>query len=188
MPLVDKILSSAIKYLQKKQKNLRKKKKSKKKRKKFQKKSVKKRKIIKKKTSQKKSIKRMLVGKTPVKKKRIAKKKVSKKKVKKPRISRKKPPSELQAKKIKKLIVNEKLIGNVTHYFSRIGVIVIKLSRLGLKAGETIHIIGSSTDFKQKVKSLQIESVDVSSAKKGELVGVKVTKKAKEGDRIYIIT
>jgi len=75
-------------------------------------------------------------------------------------------------------------IGEITHYFSRIQVVVIKLTK-GLKVGEKIRIKGSSNDFVQTVKSLQIESVDVKAAKKGELVGLKVQKIAKEGDLVF---
>ena len=90
-------------------------------------------------------------------------------------------------KKVPKIkdVSNEVCIGEVTHFFSRIQVIVLKMNKGKLLVGDQIHITGRTTDFVQKVKSLQIESVDVNSAKKGQLVGLKVGKKAKPGDQVF---
>ena len=77
------------------------------------------------------------------------------------------------------------LIGEVTHYFTRIAVVVIKITAGNLHVGDKIQIRGKSTDFVQPVKSLQIESVNVKSARKGQLAGLKVDKEAKAGDKVY---
>lgn len=77
-----------------------------------------------------------------------------------------------------------KLIGKVTHYFGNIGVAVIELSG-GLKAGETIRIIGGDTDFEQEVESMEVDHQKVSSAKKGDGVGLKVSQKVHEGYKVY---
>ena len=77
-----------------------------------------------------------------------------------------------------------KLIGEITHYFSKISVVVIKLSD-GLKKGDRIQIKGATVEFIQEVKSMQIESVDVSTAKKGQLIGLKIVNQAKVGDKVY---
>jgi len=102
-----------------------------------------------------------------------------------------KPKSKKSVKKLlkknaapKKSAIQEERIGAITHYFSRIQVVVIKLTK-ELKVGDKIRIKGNSTNFVQLVKSLQIESVDVKAAKKGELVGLKVEKNAKEGDLVF---
>lgn len=80
--------------------------------------------------------------------------------------------------------VKEELVGEITHYFSRISVVVIKL-KAKIKVGDQIHIVGRKTDFTQRVNSLQIESVDVKEAKKGQLVGLKVMKEPSPGDRVF---
>src|SRR5688572_19080481 len=48
-------------------------------------------------------------------------------------------------------------IGVVTHYFSNISVAVIKIESGRLRVGNTIHIRGHTTDFKQRIDSLQVE-------------------------------
>lgn len=79
-------------------------------------------------------------------------------------------------------------IGEITHYFSKIKVAVVKVSAIGLKLGDNINIKGSSTDLVQKVDSMQIESVDVKSAQKGQLVGLKLKKPARVGDKVYKVS
>ena len=76
-------------------------------------------------------------------------------------------------------------VGDITHYFSRIEVVVIQMTKGSIRVGDQIHIQGKRTDFIQKVKSLQVESVDVKEAKRGTLAGLKVIKEAKVGDKIF---
>lgn len=108
-----------------------------------------------------------------------------------PKVSRKKknkrPPKARKPKPHRKVVLKTEgvVIGEVTHFFSRIQVIVLKMTDGTLAVGERIHIKGKRTSFIQPVESLQIESVDVKQARKGQLVGLKVKKKAQEGDKVY---
>lgn len=87
-------------------------------------------------------------------------------------------------KKIVKKIIKEKKVGKITHYFSEIKVAVIKLKE-PLKEGDKIKITGGEdTNFSQQVKSMQIDHEKVKTAKKGKSIGVKVSKKVREG---YIV-
>ena len=80
--------------------------------------------------------------------------------------------------------VQGKLLGKVSHYFDNIGVAAIKL--MGpLKKGDSIKIEGGETLFSQKVVSLQKEHKKITSARKGDEVGIKVRQKAREGYRVY---
>ncbi len=80
-----------------------------------------------------------------------------------------------------------KEIGKVTHYFTKIGVCVIELSA-NLKVGDTIHIKGATSDFKQKVSSMQIEHEKLKEAKAGQAIGMKVKKHAREHDKVYKVS
>lgn len=82
------------------------------------------------------------------------------------------------------IIEEGKLIGKVTHYFSKIGVAVIELSDV-LKVGDTIRIIGGETDFEQAVDSMEVEHQKVEQAKTGDSVGLKVSQKVREGYKVY---
>jgi putative protease len=79
-----------------------------------------------------------------------------------------------------------KLVGEITHYFSKIGVAVVELSDT-LKVGDTIRIAGGNTDFTQQVESMEVEHQKVEVAKKGESIGMKVNEKVREGYKVYKI-
>ena len=76
-------------------------------------------------------------------------------------------------------------IGQITHYFNKISVAVIELTKGDLSLGETIHIKGHTTDFSQTVDSMQIEHQNVEKAVKGESVGLKVKEPVREGDIVF---
>jgi putative protease len=78
----------------------------------------------------------------------------------------------------------EKRVAKVTHYWPKVGVAALKLYDT-LRVGDTIHISGSTTDFEQKVDSMEIEHEAVEVAKKGHEVGIKVNDRVRKGDRVY---
>ncbi len=78
----------------------------------------------------------------------------------------------------------EELIGRVSHWYRKIGVIGVILSG-HLAVGDTIHVWGHTTDFEQEVTSMQILHQDVSEARPGDSVGIKVAHRARVGDRVY---
>jgi len=80
--------------------------------------------------------------------------------------------------------MEKQLIGQVTHFFSKISVAIIQLEE-PLKAGERIAVVGSTTDMEQVVKSMQVEHENIGEAKAGDLVGLKVKDKVREGDAVY---
>lgn len=77
-----------------------------------------------------------------------------------------------------------KLIGKITHYFSKVGVAIIEISD-SLKVGDTIRIVGSTVDITQEVDSMEIEHQKVESAKKGDVIGLKVDEKVREENKVY---
>jgi putative protease len=79
-----------------------------------------------------------------------------------------------------------KLIGRVSHYFSKIGVAVIELSD-SLKIGDTVRITGGQTDFNQTVESMEAEHQKLEEAKPGDSIGIKVGQKVREDYKVYKI-
>ena len=80
----------------------------------------------------------------------------------------------------------EKEIGKVSTYFSHVSVAAIKLSDK-LKTGDKVHIKGHTTDFEQKVDSIQIERDSVKEAKKGDHIGIKVSEKVRPNDSVFLV-
>ena len=76
-------------------------------------------------------------------------------------------------------------IGEITHFFPHVKAGVIKLSRNTLSVGDTIYVKGHTTDFEQKIKSLQVNHKPIEKASKGHEVGLKVKGKVRHGDKVY---
>ena len=83
------------------------------------------------------------------------------------------------------VIVAKKQIGVVSDYFKKIGVAAIKLTG-ALKVGDEIHIKGATTDFEQKVNSVQIDKNKVEKAKRGDEVGIKVKDRVRKDDKVFL--
>jgi len=79
-------------------------------------------------------------------------------------------------------------IGVVTHYFSHISVAIIKLEAgRRLRVGDTIHIRGHTSDFSQRVDSLQVNHASVPEVGPRDDFGVKVREHARENDVVYLV-
>ena len=76
-------------------------------------------------------------------------------------------------------------VGKVTHYFAKIGVAVIEITDGSIKVGDEIHIKGHTTDFRQKVGSMQVEHENVEMAEPGQSIGVKVDDSVRASDVVY---
>ena len=81
----------------------------------------------------------------------------------------------------------EHLVGTVSHYYGKLEVAGIELSS-ELKVGDTIHILGHTSDFTQIVDSIEIENQTVESAKAGEPIGVKVNERARVHDQVFVVS
>lgn len=84
------------------------------------------------------------------------------------------------------MVEEKKLVGKITHYFTKIGVAVVELEDT-LRVGDEISIEGTTTNFTQKVESMQIEHKNVEEAKKGDSIGLKVVDRVREGDLVFKI-
>ena len=72
-------------------------------------------------------------------------------------------------------------IGKVTHYYDKLGVAIIDLTKGGLKVGDEVRFKRGEEEFTQKIESLQIEHKSVDSVKAGDAFGLKVSQKVREG-------
>lgn len=79
-------------------------------------------------------------------------------------------------------------IGVVTHYYSHLTVAVVKLESARLRVGDTIHIRGHTTDFEQRVDSIQVNHASVQEVGPGDDFGLKVREHAREHDVVYKVT
>lgn len=80
----------------------------------------------------------------------------------------------------------EKQVGKITHFYDKINVAVIKLFA-PLALGDKIKIRGGEVEFDQRVDSMEIDHRKIEKAKKGDEVGLKIVKEAKEGYKVFKI-
>ncbi len=99
----------------------------------------------------------------------------------KPKTVAAKPSAAVKEKKIE-----GKEVGRVSGWFSHVSVAAIKLTA-PLKIGDKIRIKGHTTDFEEKVASMQIENKAVKEAKKGDHIGIKVKDKVRPNDAVLLI-
>jgi len=80
-----------------------------------------------------------------------------------------------------------KPIGEIIHYFPHVKAGVIKIEKNTLTLGDTIYVKGHTTDFEQKVKSMQVNHGTVEKASRGQEIGIKLRKRVRKGDKVYKI-
>ena len=78
-------------------------------------------------------------------------------------------------------------VGRVSAFFAHPVVAGITLTA-PLKAGESIHIVGHTTDLELMVDSMQINNLTVEEATSGDVVGIKVPDRVRDGDKVYKVT
>ena len=81
----------------------------------------------------------------------------------------------------------EDIVGTVEDFFAHPVVAGIKLTGQ-LKVGDKIKIKGHTTDLELVVGSIQIDNADVTEAKAGDSIGIKVNDRCRAGDTVYKIT
>ena len=84
--------------------------------------------------------------------------------------------------------MSEQEIGVISHYFDNINVAALEITDGELSVGDTIHIKGHTSDFTTTVESMQVEHESVEKAKKGDSIGIKVPEKAREHDKVFLVT
>jgi len=117
----------------------------------------------------------------PVKKLKPKKAVRAKKAVKKPSAKK----AKKQAKKA--LELNFEKVGEVTHYFPHVRAAAVMVLKGGINVGDQIYIKGYTTDFKEKINSIQLDHVSIQAGKKGQEIGLLVKSRVRIGDSVYRI-
>jgi putative protease len=80
----------------------------------------------------------------------------------------------------------DQAVGVVRDYFRKIGVAALEVTKGSIKIGDTLRFAGHTTDFTQKVESMEVNHQTVVEAKPGDFVGIKVTDRVRENDLVFI--
>ena len=76
-------------------------------------------------------------------------------------------------------------IGVVTHYYSDLSVATLRLESGTLRVGDVIHIRGHTTEFTEKVESLEVNHAPATEVGTNDDFGLKVVGHAREHDVVY---
>jgi putative protease len=81
--------------------------------------------------------------------------------------------------------MSEEQVGVVVKFFSKPSVAAIEVTSGSIKAGDTLKYKGHTTEFTEAVASLQMDNKPIEEAKVGNMVGIKVKERVREGDKVY---
>jgi len=84
--------------------------------------------------------------------------------------------------------MSEQPVGVVVHYFPKISVAGVEVVSGHLEVGDTIEIEGHTTGFTQTIDSMQIDHESVERAAAGDEIGIRVTDRVREGDKVFRVT
>jgi len=76
-------------------------------------------------------------------------------------------------------------VGIVTHYYNHLSVAIIQLDTGMLRIGDTIHVKGHTSDFKQPVGSMEVNHVRTDTVQAGSSFGLRVNEHTREHDVVY---
>ena len=141
----------------------------------------------KKKTPKKPSPAKKKIRKKNVKKKIKKKLKKKVKTVAKRKVKKTKPKTKKRGKKVPVagLFIGLKPVGQVTHFFPKPSVAVLKIEQGEIRVGDNIEFKGYTTNFRQKIDSMQINHKPVFIAKKGDDFGLRVKSRVRIGDEVF---
>ncbi len=79
----------------------------------------------------------------------------------------------------------EELIGSVTHFFKGPSVAVVKVTEGEVAVGDEIHFVGHTTDFTERVTSMEVDHKKVERAAVGDEIAIQVVDRARPHDQVY---
>jgi len=82
-------------------------------------------------------------------------------------------------------MVEEVQVGTVTIFFAKPSVAAIEITSGALSMGDTIKIAGATTNFEQKIESMEIDRKPVQTAGAGQAVGIKVKERVRPHDKVF---
>jgi putative protease len=77
-------------------------------------------------------------------------------------------------------------IAVVREYFRKPGVAAVEILHGRVKIGDSVRFHGHTTDFAQRIESIQMNHKDIPEAAKGDFVGILVADRVRENDRMFL--
>jgi len=81
----------------------------------------------------------------------------------------------------------EKEAGVIIKFFAKPSVAAIQVTG-AIRVGDRLHYKGATTDFQEEVATMEVDNKPVEGAKAGDMVGIKVQERVREGDKVFCVT
>ena len=82
----------------------------------------------------------------------------------------------------------EEQVGVIVKFFAKPSVAALEVTRGTIQKGDLLRYKGHTTDFTEEIASIEVDNQPVDEVKTGDLVGVKVKEKVREGDKVYKVS
>ena len=82
----------------------------------------------------------------------------------------------------------EEQVAVIVKFFAKPGVAALEVTNGTIKKGNLLKYKGHTTDFTEEITSMEIDNQSVDEVKAGDLVGVKVKERVREGDKVYKVS
>ena len=76
-------------------------------------------------------------------------------------------------------------VGKVSIFFAKPSVAAVEITSGTIAIGDTIKIVGATTNFEQKIDSMEIDRKPIPSASAGQSVGIKVKERVRPHDKVF---
>ena len=82
----------------------------------------------------------------------------------------------------------EEQIAVIVKFFAKPSVAALEVTNGTINKGDLLRYKGHTTDFTEEITSMEIDNQSVDEVKVGDLVGVKVKERVREGDKVYKVS
>lgn len=79
----------------------------------------------------------------------------------------------------------EEEIGVIVKFFAKPSVAALEVTSGAINVGDVLKYQGHTTDFEEAISSMEVDNQPVQEAKTGDLVGIQVKERVREGDKVY---
>ena len=76
-------------------------------------------------------------------------------------------------------------VGKVSIFFAKPSVAAVEITSGTIAIGDTIKIVGATTNFEQRIESMEIDRKPIPSASAGQSVGIKVKERVRPHDKVF---
>ncbi|MCJ7683703.1 MAG: hypothetical protein MUO68_05350 [Desulfobacteraceae bacterium] len=82
----------------------------------------------------------------------------------------------------------EEQVAVIVKFFAKPSVAALEVTNGTINKGDLLRYKGHTTDFTEEISSMEIDNESVDDVKAGDLVGVKVKERVREGDKVYKVS